>query len=347
MLYGATGDTGVLLAREAVARGMRPILAGRNPEKVSALATALGLEHRVFGLESPGEVRAGLEGIRVVLHAAGPYAATARPMLEACLDAGASYLDLTGELAVIEHVLSCDEAARARGVLLVPAVGFDVVPTDCLARHVAERVEGATLLEIALLAPAGVSAGTAKSMVRILAAGGQARENGELRPAAMLARSIQVRFPVGTRQVSSIPLADLSTAYRTTGIPNIVTYAVLPTKYVGAARIGAQVAHAAVQLGSVRGLLDRLIDRRVRLASSETRAGRRATAWARASRPDGFSVEGWMETMDPYAFTAVSGVLAAQRALSLQTVGASTPALAFGKDFALEVEGTRRRDALG
>ena len=53
MIYGATGYTGELAAREAVERGLRPVLAGRNADAVGALARQLGLEHRAFGLDDP------------------------------------------------------------------------------------------------------------------------------------------------------------------------------------------------------------------------------------------------------------------------------------------------------
>lgn len=83
LLYGATGYMGRLVAQAAVERGLRPILAGRNPPKLTGLAASLALPCRAFSLEDPHEVDRGLAGIAVVLHLAGPFAATSRPMLDA------------------------------------------------------------------------------------------------------------------------------------------------------------------------------------------------------------------------------------------------------------------------
>src|SRR5687767_3783927 len=126
MLYGANGFTGELIAAEALARGERPILAGRRADAVLPLAERLGLPSRIFGLD--GDVAANLAGVAAVVHAAGPFSATSRPMLDACFAAGAHYLDITGEIPVFEACHARGEEAKRRGVVVMPGVGFDVVP---------------------------------------------------------------------------------------------------------------------------------------------------------------------------------------------------------------------------
>jgi saccharopine dehydrogenase (NAD+, L-lysine-forming) len=79
LIYGANGYTGRLIARYAVERGQRPILAGRNAPAVEKVAALLGREARVFDLGDPVAVDRGLAGIRAVLHCAGPFAHTSRP----------------------------------------------------------------------------------------------------------------------------------------------------------------------------------------------------------------------------------------------------------------------------
>ncbi|HEX2644567.1 MAG TPA: saccharopine dehydrogenase NADP-binding domain-containing protein, partial [Thermoanaerobaculia bacterium] len=145
MIYGANGYTGELAAREAVREGMAPILAGRNPETVNALARELGLPGRAFPLDDRRQVAAVLSELQVkaVLHCAGPFVLTSAPMVEACLEAGVSYLDITGEIVVFEAVFARAEAARRAGVALLPGVGFDVVPSDCLAARLAAALPGA------------------------------------------------------------------------------------------------------------------------------------------------------------------------------------------------------------
>ena len=149
LLYGANGYTGQLIAREAVVRGQRPILAGRNAEAVTALARQLGLEHRIFSLDDAAATCAGLEGVTAVLHCAGPFAHTARPMIDACLEARVHYLDITGEISVFEMAAVRDTEAMAAGVMLLPGAGFDVVPSDCLALHLHRRLPTATHLALA------------------------------------------------------------------------------------------------------------------------------------------------------------------------------------------------------
>ena len=104
LIYGANGYTGALVAREAVARGQRPILAGRSPTALASLATELNLEHRVFSLADPAAVDAGLRDVTAVLNCAGPFSHTAQPLADACLRTKTHYLDITGEIAVFESV---------------------------------------------------------------------------------------------------------------------------------------------------------------------------------------------------------------------------------------------------
>jgi short subunit dehydrogenase-like uncharacterized protein len=133
VLYGSTGYVGRAAAELAVEQGLRPLLVGRNSETVSQQATELGLEYRTVALDEPDALDAILEDAPVVLNLAGPYLYTHRPIVEACLRSGTHYLDITGEPPVLDSIIGLDAEARERGVMLLPSVGFDVVPTDCLA----------------------------------------------------------------------------------------------------------------------------------------------------------------------------------------------------------------------
>lgn len=169
MIYGANGYTGELAAREAATRGLRPVLAGRNAESVGALARELGLEHRAFSLDDPAALTRSIDGMAAVLHCAGPFVLTSRSMVLACLAARAHYLDITGEIAVFEKVLTRGDEARQAGVALLPGVGFDVVPSDCLAARLAAALPDATELILAFASDkGGVSRGTMKTMIESL-----------------------------------------------------------------------------------------------------------------------------------------------------------------------------------
>jgi short subunit dehydrogenase-like uncharacterized protein len=102
MIYGANGYTGELIAREAKKRGASPILAGRDAAKIAKLATDLSLPSKVFSLDKPPDIVAALEGIGLVLNCAGPFSKTANPLMQACLVAKTHYLDITGEIDVLE-----------------------------------------------------------------------------------------------------------------------------------------------------------------------------------------------------------------------------------------------------
>ncbi|HEY8711483.1 MAG TPA: saccharopine dehydrogenase NADP-binding domain-containing protein, partial [Thermoanaerobaculia bacterium] len=158
MIYGANGYTGELIARAGAAE--KPVLAGRNAQRIQALARELGCEARVFEIDRPR-----LDGVSLVLHCAGPFIHTSAPMVRACLDAGVHYLDITGEISVFESIMALDAEAKLRNVTLLPGVGFDVVPTDCLAAMLARRLPGATELTLAFTGGAGLSAGTQKTIL--------------------------------------------------------------------------------------------------------------------------------------------------------------------------------------
>src|SRR4249919_1940035 len=98
LLYGANGYTGDLIAKYAAQYGLRPILAGRREEAIKPLADQLKLSYKVFDLTDSTQLIAALLGIKVVVHAAGPFINTAREMVDACLECGTHYLDINGDI---------------------------------------------------------------------------------------------------------------------------------------------------------------------------------------------------------------------------------------------------------
>lgn len=344
MLYGASGYTGELIARRAVERGHRPLLAGRRLEAIQPLASALGLECVALGLENVAALARGLAGMSLVVHCAGPFADTSAPMIDACLRAGSSYIDITGELPVFEATLRRDAEARARGVLLMSGVGFDVVPGDCLARYVADRVKGASVLELALMSDMRPSSGTAKSALQTLLGGCFERRAGELVAIPFASKLRRVRLIDGELQGVAFPFGDLITAYHTTGIPDINTYLAMPgwqaqllkrTGPLGLRIVGSPVLRGAAMHAASRA----------RGADAEGRRRGRSQFWARAACGDSFA-EAWLETPEPYDLTAAIAVRGVERILAERPIGASTPGRTFGADFVLEADRVRRLDRL-
>src|SRR5690242_4449952 len=150
MLYGAYGTTGRLILDEALRRGHRPVLAGRDPTRLRTLGASTGLDTVVLPLDDPAALRAALSRVSSVLLAAGPYHVTGPLMRAACLDAGCSYLDVNGEIDDFSDALTADPAARRAGIAIIPGVGYGVVFGESLAAHVARRAPGATWLRLSL-----------------------------------------------------------------------------------------------------------------------------------------------------------------------------------------------------
>ena len=337
LLYGANGYTGELIAREAVRRGHRPILAGRSALKIEALARELGCAWRVFALGDARDVARQLEGVDAVLHCAGPFVQTAPPMLRACLDAGVHYLDITGEIAVFESVMALDDEAKQRGIALVPGVGFDVVPTDCLAAMLAQRLPNADSLQLAFYAKgAEVSRGTMKTMIEGAADGGAIRRDGRIVRVPMAFDAIDVPFSIGHRTAMTIPWGDVSTAFHTTGIPNIRVYSAASPRAIARARWMGRVA-PLLRFKPLRRLLQKLADRRTGPDQTQREAGR-TYLWGRAARGDE-SVTLTMTTPEGYAFTVQSALNATERLLAEPKRGSFTPSRAFGAEFVFSVAG--------
>jgi short subunit dehydrogenase-like uncharacterized protein len=329
MVYGANGFTGRLIAELAVERGERPVLAGRSREKVEPIATGLGLEHRAFGLS---EAPANLEDIDVVVHCAGPFAHTSGPMVEACLKSRTHYLDITGEIDVFEAVSLRHIDARKAGVVLLPGAGFDVVPTDCVAAMLKEALPSATHLDLAFVVGGGASPGTSKTAVEGAAVGGRIRVNGDLRSVRIGHRRRTAHFRSGPREVGSIPWGDVSTAYRSTGIPNITTFTAVPGVlgqlqqfFSPVLRTSLVQSAAKVVAGKVKGP-----DERKR---ANTRAEVFGEAWDAKTK-----VECAITTPNAYNLTA-DAVLKAIARIDDVAPGSHTPSSAFGAGFVHELDG--------
>lgn len=337
MLYGANGYTGELVARLAVRRGERPVLAGRSAAKVAALAAELELDHVVADLDDVAHLRDVLRDVDAVAHCAGPFARTSEPMVTSCLDTGTHYLDITGEIDVFEAIYARDDEAAQAGVTLLPGGGFDVVPTDCLAAMLAAQLPGATELELAFLSGGGISGGTLKTAIEGAAEGGRSRIDGKLRSVPLAHRFRTADFPSGTRKVTAIPWGDLSSAYRSTHIPNITTYTVVPGgDIVG---LGQQFLGPLLKMPAVQRAGLSLVDRFVRGPSEDRQLAGRGEVWGRVAAADGRAVTGTLTVPATYAFTADSVVTAVTRlAAGGVTPGAHTPSSAFGAEFVLGLE---------
>jgi len=342
MIYGAYGYTGRLVAALAAERGEIPLIAGRDERRLRTLGERLELEHRVFDLSDQRVVRAQLEGVDVVAHCAGPFSATALPMVDACVATGTHYLDITGEIDVFEAVLARHDEARAGGVVLLPGSGFDVVPSDCLAAMLAQALPGAVRLALAIRATGGVSPGTARTALETLGSPARARVGGVIGPVPAGSERRRVAFADGDAATQAIAWGDVSTAYHSTGIGDIVVYAALPALAAPLLAL-AQMAGPAARSRPVQGLLRRVAGR-LPGPSAETRAKTQGQLWGEATDAHGTAVTGTITTLDPYDLSADAVVRIARRlAAGTMAPGAFTPSQAHGADFVRELDGTEVR----
>lgn len=345
LIYGSYGYTGDLIARLAVQRGYRPILAGRNPHKLAVQASELGCEHFAFALEDAAALDRALQHVAVVLHCAGPFQHTAQAMAGACLRRGVHYLDITGEIAVFEALAARDAEARAAGVMLLPGAGFDVVPSDCLAAHLHRRLPTATHLTLGIRGlGGGVSRGTAITAAESLAAATTVRRDGKLItvPAGSLRRTID--FGRGPRECVAIGWGDVSTAYHSTGIPNVEVYFYFPPNAVRAMAAGRHLA-PVLRSRPVQSVLKAAIRRRPAGPSAEQRAKGSSLLWGEVVDATGRRCVSRLRTPEGYTLTALTALAAVERALAgMAKSGFQTPSLAFGPDFILEFSGVERED---
>jgi short subunit dehydrogenase-like uncharacterized protein len=344
LIYGANGYTGELVAREAKARGLSPILAGRNGDAIAALAAELALPQRVFDLADASAVDAGLAGVTAVLHCAGPFAHTSRAVADGCLRKQVHYLDVTGEIVVFEELAARDAEAKAAGITLLPGVGFDVVPTDCLAAHLKRRLPEATQLALGFQALNGLSRGTAITTIEGMGRPSLVRRNGALTPVPMgeIARTID--FGRGPAHAVAIPWGDVATAYHSTGIPNIEVFAAVPPLLGQLLKLNGLVSPLLAS-GPLQGFLKRRVRAGRAGPSAEQRARGRSYVWGEASDGRGRRVVSRLQTLEGYALTVLTSLAAVERVLAGDAKpGFQTPSRAFGADFILEFPDTQLSD---
>jgi len=341
MIYGANGYTGELIAREAATRGLRPTLAGRSAGRIETLARELKLEAKAFPLDAPEAIAREISGMAIVLNCAGPFSATAAPMIAACLRSKAHYLDITGEIAVFELAQSLDKEARAAGVVLCPGVGFDVIPTDCIAAALKAALPDATHLALGFDSRSGMSPGTAKTSLEGFAQGGKVRENGRIVSVPLAYHTRRIDFGDGEKLAMTIPWGDVSTAFASTGIPNIEVYVPGSPAMVARAK-RANYVRWLMGFKFVQDFMKRRIEASVKGPSAEKRERMPTYVWGEARNAQGEVKTARIKTANGYSLT-VTGALAVVehlRGLNSSPGGALTPSRLVGPDLVTRLPGS-------
>jgi short subunit dehydrogenase-like uncharacterized protein len=340
VIYGATGVTGRMVVEKALARGHRPILSARDPT-LAEYARARGLESVTVTVDDHQALLRLAGRASIVLNAAGPYSITAGPWVDACLGAGASYVDINGEIDVLVATLARDREAQGVGISLLGGAGFGVAAGECLAAHAARRLPSATELYVGIHASNAYSSlGALRSALEVVSKGGAGMSGGRLVREPVARNSFDARIDGRALHFVSMPLAEAVAAGRTTGVPTV--------------RAGMHVPRVGALMPLLAPFLPWLARRRIVNRVLSWIAGRRrgdggpCRSWAWARAVDGTrSVSSLLELGEGYSFAADAMVRAAERLAAAPRPGAFTPGAAFGPDFVLEIEGVVRRDLEG
>lgn len=344
LLYGANGFVGKELAPQAVKQGFRPLLAGRNEAEISVLAKSLGLDYRIFTLEETDKLRAAVRDCRLVLHCAGPYIYTFRPVVEACIQEGVHYLDITGEMSVYIEQRKYDAQAKEKGVMILPAVGFDVVPTDCLALYLKGKLPSATHLQLAFSqkGPAKLPPGTAKTMIEMMRYGLKIRRNGKIIDAPDPDYTQEIDFGNRVRTAIRLNWGDVFTAYYTTGIPNIENFIAAPKGTRQQAKM-MSILRPLSHFKWVRSILQAVVKAG---STAEERLATEVHVWGKVWDDAGNTAEARLHGPEAGVIWTIRAALVAVRRVLDGAVkpGFQTPGAVFGPDMVLECEGVTRED---
>ncbi len=344
IIYGSYGYTGQLIAEECKAKSIDVILSGRNEEQLRKQSSATGFTFATVDIENKSALCKLLEKGSMVIHAAGPFQFTAKTMAEACLQTKKHYTDITGEIPVFETMAKLDSQAKAAGIALMPGTGFDVVPSDCLALHLKNRLPSAKHLQLAFASnKGGLSRGTSKTMVEGMGLGGAIRKNGKIIPVPLHEGITEINYGAFQLQSVRIPWGDVSTAFYSTGIGNIEVFRGADKSLIKQVHI-SRYLNWLLRMRFVKNYLINQIDKKPAGPNEERRAKSKMFLWGKVSDGNQERIS-LLETIEGYTLTAKTSVLIAQKILSGNfKTGFQTPSMAYGPDLIMEVAGSSRKD---
>lgn len=335
MIYGAYGFTGRLIVAEAMRRGHRPVLAGRDAPRLESLAREFGLTTRQLALDAPRPLAEALGSVRLVLNAAGPFGETAPPLIEACLEAGANYVDISGEVHHVRAVGGLDARAKAAGIALLTGAGFGVTFGECLAHHILARLPDATHLRLSVAADnAQTTLAVRRTILDVLARGGFAVESGRWTPRPLAHQTWSLDID-GASPFAAAPMGELAALSRSTTVPYIMVGRPMPLKAAARIRRLSPVVRAVLSARPLRRMLGRGWSRSaaspaVAPVSAPTGAPRRSLIWAEARNGRGERAAARLETGEGYQASAEAALVNVEALIARPIAGAFTPGLAFG-----------------
>jgi len=345
LVYGSYGYTGQLIVELATKEGMRPILAGRDEKKLREQAEKYNLEYRAFSLDETDKLDSALLKVDAVLHCAGPFVLTFRQMAEACIRTKRHYVDISGEIEGFEALAKMSDDAKRAGIMLLPGGGFDVVPSDCLATHLKQRLPTATHFRLFIRGVgAGVSRGTARSGIENMHRQGRIRKDGKIIQVPPAWQVLEQNFGRGPVKTVSIGWGDVSTSYYSTGVPNIETYFAVKTSAINILRL-TRLIGPLLYTRVVRNLLKWIIGLANPHGPTKKQNETGFNLMVGEMRDESQVVRTRLRVPEGYWLTALTTVEIMKRILNGDhKTGFQTPSLAYGVDFILKFDEVERED---
>lgn len=343
-LIGASGYTGKLITEEAAAHNIELVLMGRNPAKLKPLSDRFGFDFQTIALTGGPALQEAIRGYQLVINAAGPFSATAKPVVEACLASGVHYIDITGEIPAFETLYSFNQAAIEQGIMLMPGVGFAVVASDCLAARVAKRLPDANSLNIGVSRSDIFSRGSARTMLELFDNGVMIRRDGNLEKIPIASLEHHFDFGMGSRAALAVSWPDVFTAFHTTGINNIATFFEVGPMERATALYG-RYAGWSLQLPFVRQTMELQTSLLPEGPCQQSRNIRSRIVVAEAINATGQQVRSRLVTPEAYSFSAMSTLAVAKRVCGGEHLaGFQTPAQVYGEELLSIIPGTQITD---
>jgi short subunit dehydrogenase-like uncharacterized protein len=370
-ILGGTGRSGRVIATELMARGLPPVLVGRNPTRLAEAAQAaaqamaanpteatfdINNQPRTVVATSIDDMAAAIRRDRppVVINTVGPFATTAEPIARACLAAGSHYIDLANDVAAVTTVLNLNDQAQHKNRTLITGAGFGVTATESVVVKLIQDQphqdpQAPETVRVDMIPSLAVEEGPlGEALAATLVDGfpdakGRARyqgrryTNGRLTKTRLASDPVTLTLPDGSNvTTTAMPLGELVAAHRASGAPNVVSASSeIPSSPV--VRVILPIATTLLTIGPVRAFARR----RLAQVSLKPHDRPRPHSWAHARLEwaDGRTAEGWLRLGDAGAFT---GAVPAETALRLLNApasserrsGAFTPAALFGPSLA-------------
>lgn len=310
-IYGATGFTGELIARELQRRGADFSIAGRDARKLEALSEELAVPFKAVSVDDPAGLREMLEPCSVVVACAGPFSLYGEPVVAAAADTGTHYLDTTGEQGFMRTVFDrYGERAAETGAALVSGMGFDYLPGDLIAALTADGMGALEEIVVAYCVHGfKPTRGTALSGLEIMRGGDVVWSDGGWQPAPRNANGGRWRFPdpLGEQRMLRYPAGEQVTVPRhveTARVRTLLNGMVVPPQLMPAAVASSPLLELAMRT-PLRKALGAVIGRLPAAPSEGDRKKARFTISCEARGKSG-ARRGIVRGGDVYGLTAVS-----------------------------------------